>query len=69
MRKQRQEEEFLKIQNYVGNTFCLTYGDGLANINLKKLINQHKKYKKAATMTVVLPSGRLGYLQLTKIIK
>ena len=56
----------LKIQNYVGNTFCLTYGDGLANINLKKLINQHKKYKKAATMTVVLPSGRFGAVAIDK---
>ena len=33
----------LKIKKYVDNTFCLTYGDGLSNINIRKLINQHKK--------------------------
>ena len=54
----------LKIKNYVDGTFCLTYGDGLSNINLLKLINQHKKYKKAATMTVVMPSGRFGAVEI-----
>ena len=54
----------LKIKKYVDNTFCLTYGDGLSNINIKKLINQHKKYNKAATMSVVLPSGRFGAVEV-----
>ena len=54
------------IKNYVDNMFCLTYGDGLSNINLKKLINQHKKCKKAATMTVVMPSARFGAVEVDK---
>ena len=54
----------LKIKKYVDNTFCLTYGDGLSNINIQKLINQHKKYKKAATMSVVLPSARFGAVEI-----
>ena len=56
----------LKIKKYVDNTFCLTYGDGLSDINIRKLINQHKKYKKAATMSVVLPSGRFGAVEIHK---
>ena len=56
----------LKIKKYVDNTFCLTYGDGLSNINIRKLINQHKKYKKAATMSVVLPSARFGAVEIDK---
>ena len=54
----------LKIKKYVDNTFCLTYGDGLSNINIQKLIKQHKKYKKAATMSVVLPSARFGAVEI-----
>tara|TARA_A100001011_G_scaffold213282_1_gene221388 strand:+ start:859 stop:1626 length:768 start_codon:yes stop_codon:yes gene_type:complete len=54
----------LKIKKYVDNTFCLTYGDGLSNINIKELINQHKKSKKAATMSVVLPSARFGAVEI-----
>tara|TARA_B110000483_G_C18081547_1_gene498297 strand:- start:42 stop:809 length:768 start_codon:yes stop_codon:yes gene_type:complete len=56
----------LKIKNYVDSTFCLTYGDGLSNINIKKLLSQHKKLKKTATMTVVLPSGRFGAVEVLK---
>ena len=37
------EEEFLRIKDYVGENFCLTYGDGLANVNIKNLIDYHKK--------------------------
>ena len=59
----------LKIKDYVDNTFCLTYGDGLSNINIKKLLQQHKKLKKSATMTVVLPSGRFGAVEISKIKK
>ena len=38
----------------------LTYGDGLSNVNLLKLLNHHKKYKKLATVTAVRPLARFG---------
>ena len=44
--------------------FLLTYGDGLANIDIKKLIRFHKKNKKIATVTAVIPSARFGALSL-----
>ena len=54
----------LRIKDYIDSDFCLTYGDGLANINLKELINFHKKHKKYATMTAVQPLGRFGALNI-----
>jgi len=61
-----------KIQKYLDNeTFCFTYGDGLANIDLKKLINFHKKSNSFATLTAVQPPGKYGALNLNnnKVIK
>lgn len=50
-----------RIQKYVGNeTFMLTYGDGLGNVNIKELVKFHNEQKKLATVTVVQPSGRFG---------
>jgi glucose-1-phosphate cytidylyltransferase len=54
----------LRAQNYVDQDFCLTYGDGLANINIKKLIIFHKKHGKAATITTVQPLGRFGAVEM-----
>ena len=45
-------------------TFMLTYGDGLSNINLKKLLNFHRKNKKIATLTAVRPPARFGGLKI-----
>ena len=55
-----------KIEKYVGENFCLTYGDGLSSINIKKLISFHKKNKKLATVTAVKPAGRFGAIELKK---
>jgi glucose-1-phosphate cytidylyltransferase len=46
--------------------FCLTYGDGVSNINIKKLIDFHKKNKKLATITAIKPQGRYGMINLNK---
>ena len=43
--------------------FCFTYGDGLSNINIKALINFHKKHKKLATLTATRPQGRYGVIK------
>ena len=44
--------------------FIMTYGDGLSNVNLKKLLKFHKKNKKLVTLTAVRPPARFGALQL-----
>jgi len=46
--------------------FCLTYGDGVADINIKDLINFHKSHHKLATITGVIPPARFGALNLGK---
>jgi len=54
-----------KAQDYIGNeTFMLTYGDGVGNINIPELVNHHKEHKKLATITAVQPAGRFGSLSL-----
>ncbi|MEP1649730.1 MAG: glucose-1-phosphate cytidylyltransferase [Paracoccaceae bacterium] len=53
------------VKDYVGeDDFCLTYGDGLADVDLRALIAFHKKHKKAATVTAIQPSGRFGALDI-----
>lgn len=54
----------LRIRKFVGETFLLTYGDGLSNINIKKLVKHHKTKKKLATISVVQPLGRFGAVKL-----
>jgi len=46
--------------------FCLTYGDGVSDIDIKKLIEHHKNSKKIATVSVVTPPGRFGSIKLNK---
>jgi glucose-1-phosphate cytidylyltransferase len=52
------------VEDYVGETFCLTYGDGLSSVNIKQLINLHKKNKKLATVLAVKPIGRFGIMKV-----
>lgn len=52
-----------RVKDYIGNeTFMLTYGDGVADINIKELVDFHKKNKVLATVTSVIPEGRFGTL-------
>ena len=53
-----------KLSNELKETFMLTYGDGLSNINLKKLLEFHKKQKKKITLTAVHPPARFGELTI-----
>jgi len=53
-----------RIQNYIDDTFCLTYGDGLTDMNISESINFHKQNNFVATVTAVQPSGRFGALTL-----
>jgi glucose-1-phosphate cytidylyltransferase len=45
--------------------FCFTYGDGVANINIRDLVAFHLEQKKLATMTAVQPPGRFGALEIS----
>lgn len=56
----------LRIKKYIDDDFLMTYGDGLADVNIKKLIDFHKKQKKIATMTVVKPHVRFGIATVEK---
>jgi len=56
-----------RIQQYIGNeTFMLTYGDGVADIDLKALVEYHRNKGKYATITAVQPSGKFGALNLSE---
>ena len=57
-------ERLKRIKKYVGESFCLTYGDGLSNVNINKLINFHIKNKRVVTLTAVKPESRFGKLIL-----
>ena len=53
-----------RLKEEIGNeTFMLTYGDGLSNINIKKLLEFHKENKKIVTVTAVRPPARFGYIK------
>ena len=54
-----------RLKKYLINeTFMLTYGDGLSNVNLRKLLNFHRKNKKIATLTAVRPPARFGAVRI-----
>jgi len=56
-----------RVEQYIKNddVFCLTYGDGVSDININKLIEHHKKQKTLATLTAVYPPGRFGSLDIS----
>ena len=54
-----------RLKKHLGKeTFMMTYGDGLSNVNLKKLLKFHKKNKKLVTLTAVRPPARFGALKI-----
>ena len=54
-----------RLEKYLkGETFLLTYGDGLSNINIDELVTFHKSHKKIITMSAVRPPARFGALTL-----
>jgi glucose-1-phosphate cytidylyltransferase len=53
----------LRVKEYIDDeTFMLTYGDGVANVDITKLVDFHQTQKKLATLTAVQPAGRFGSL-------
>lgn len=54
-----------RVKKYIGDdTFMMTYGDGVSNVDLDALLDFHKKHKKLATITAVQPGGRFGVLDI-----
>ena len=53
-----------RIQDYIDGTFCLTYGDGLSNVDIRKLISYHREQETFATVTAIQPAGRFGGIEL-----
>jgi glucose-1-phosphate cytidylyltransferase len=55
-----------RAQDAIGNeTFCLTYGDGVGDVNMTDLLEFHRRCGVACTVTAVVPAGRFGVLGLT----
>lgn len=55
-----------RVQPYVGNEpFMLTYGDGVADVDIQALVNFHQKHGRLATVTSTQPSGRFGALKFS----
>ncbi|MFB3915172.1 MAG: glucose-1-phosphate cytidylyltransferase [Terriglobales bacterium] len=55
-----------RVQKYIDGTFMMTYGDGLADIDLHRLLEFHKSHGKLATVTAVNPISRFGVLEMNK---
>ncbi len=54
-----------RIQEYVGEErFCMTYGDGVANVNISDVLKLHEKAGTIATLTTIRPEGRFGVLDI-----
>jgi len=53
-----------KLRDRIDDTFCVTYGDGLADVDLSRLIEFHKRHGKIATLTAVNPVSNFGLLDL-----
>ena len=54
-----------RIEKHVNGTFCVTYGDGLSNINIKNLLAFHRERETVATLTAIHPPERFGVLNLS----
>jgi len=54
-----------RIQNHIDGTFCVTYGDGVSDVNINDLILFHKEKKSLATLTAIHPLERFGVLELS----
>ncbi|TAN51765.1 MAG: glucose-1-phosphate cytidylyltransferase [Methylococcaceae bacterium] len=54
-----------RVRKYIGNeSFCFTYGDGVADVDIGALIQFHRSHGKQATVTAIQPPGRYGALNL-----
>ncbi len=52
-----------RVGEYIDGPFCMTYGDGVGNVDISKLVDFHHSHGKLATMTAVRPPARFGAIQ------
>lgn len=56
-----------RVQKYIGDeTFMLTYGDGVSDVNIKELVKFHKDHGKIATLTTIQTPGRFGNIEMNE---
>ena len=56
-----------RVKDHIGDeTFCLTYGDGVSDVNIRDLIDFHRGQKTLATLTAAQPPGRFGAFSLNQ---
>jgi glucose-1-phosphate cytidylyltransferase len=66
-KKSNTGERIFRIRDLINDkNFIMTYGDGLSNVNIKKLLNFHYKNNTVATLTGVRPEPRFGRIQIKK---
>jgi glucose-1-phosphate cytidylyltransferase len=53
-----------RVREYLTDTFCFTYGDGVADVDIGALVAHHRQHGRHATLTAVQPPGRYGALGL-----
>ncbi|MFN7228290.1 MAG: glucose-1-phosphate cytidylyltransferase [Synechococcaceae cyanobacterium] len=53
-----------RVADYIKGTFCFTYGDGVADLDISALVAEHRNLGRPATVTAVRPTGRFGALEL-----
>jgi glucose-1-phosphate cytidylyltransferase len=56
----------LRARDYLPDKFFLTYGDGVSNVDLNKLLKQHNEDDALLTLTAIKPMGRFGALEIKK---
>lgn len=53
-----------RVREYLDGTFCLTYGDGVSNVDIRALVSAHRAAGTRATVTAIQPEGRYGALEI-----
>ena len=53
-----------RVGRFLGQTFCLTYGDGVSDIDIAAELNFHRRHGRQATVASVIPPGRYGALEI-----
>jgi glucose-1-phosphate cytidylyltransferase len=53
-----------RVSDFITGRFCLTYGDGVSDVNITELLAFHEQQAREATMTAIQPSGRFGSLEI-----
>jgi glucose-1-phosphate cytidylyltransferase len=53
-----------RVREYLDDTFCLTYGDGVSDVNIRALVALHKEQGTECTVTAIQPAGRFGQIEI-----